>query len=254
MNRKIAILVILGIVGISVFLGGQTQMGPIEPQTVTIPGASSGQYVKADGTGAGSPTATTVSNTSIGYVSGTYYPCILSANTTGNYGCNTNANLSFSPSTSTLSVPYISASATIVAQSVNATIAGIISGPAAQATSSADFSSGPIGLIKSYWSGAQAQNDTWNIINYVTGNYPSDTATLKIYHSVSPGLSGTATVQVPSLGTTVYTVSTLPSASSAPAGTQVTVSDAATFTPGTCTGGGSDYMIAITNGSSWSCH
>lgn len=52
----------------------------------------------------------------------------------------------------------------------------------------------------------------------------------------------------------VYTVSTLPSASSLPAGTQVIVSDATSFTPGTCTGSGSDYMIAVTNGTSWSCH
>jgi hypothetical protein len=55
-------------------------------------------------------------------------------------------------------------------------------------------------------------------------------------------------------GTQVYTVSTLPSGSSVPAGTMLVVSDAASFTPGSCTGGGSDYMIAITNGSSWSCH
>jgi hypothetical protein len=32
------------------------------------------------------------------------------------------------------------------------------------------------------------------------------------------------------------------------------VSDATSYTAGTCTGSGSDYMIAITNGSSWSCH
>lgn len=57
-----------------------------------------------------------------------------------------------------------------------------------------------------------------------------------------------------SLGTSVYTVATLPSASSLPAGKQVVVSDATTFTPGTCTGGGSDYMIAVTNGTTWSCH
>jgi hypothetical protein len=66
--------------------------------------------------------------------------------------------------------------------------------------------------------------------------------------------SGCTTPTWPSLGNKVYTVSTLPAASSLPAGTQLVVSDAATFTPGTCTGSGSDYMIAITNGSSWSCH
>jgi hypothetical protein len=52
----------------------------------------------------------------------------------------------------------------------------------------------------------------------------------------------------------IYTIATLPSAATAGAGTQVTVSDATTFTPGTCTGGGSDYMIAISNGTTWSCH
>ncbi len=52
----------------------------------------------------------------------------------------------------------------------------------------------------------------------------------------------------------VYTVSTLPSASSLAAGTQVVVTDATTFTVGTCIGGGSDTMIAVSNGTSWSCH
>jgi hypothetical protein len=52
----------------------------------------------------------------------------------------------------------------------------------------------------------------------------------------------------------VYTVSTLPSAATAGAGAMVQVSDATSFTPGTCTGGGSDYMLAVSNGSTWSCH
>jgi len=51
-----------------------------------------------------------------------------------------------------------------------------------------------------------------------------------------------------------YTVSTLPSAATAGAGATVVVTDASTFTPGTCTGSGSDYMIAVSNGTSWSCH
>lgn len=58
----------------------------------------------------------------------------------------------------------------------------------------------------------------------------------------------------PSVKTTTYTVGTLPSASTLGAGAQVVVSDATTFTPGTCTGGGTDYMIAISSGTSWSCH
>jgi hypothetical protein len=56
----------------------------------------------------------------------------------------------------------------------------------------------------------------------------------------------------PTLAT--YTVSALPSASIWGVGAQVTVSDATTFTPGTCTGGGSDTMIAVSSGSAWSCH
>lgn len=52
----------------------------------------------------------------------------------------------------------------------------------------------------------------------------------------------------------IYTVATLPSASTMGAGAQVTVSDASTFNVGTCTGGGSDYMTAISNGTTWSCH
>lgn len=51
-----------------------------------------------------------------------------------------------------------------------------------------------------------------------------------------------------------YTVATLPTAASAQAGAQVTVTDATTFTPGACVGGGSDFMIAISNGTTWSCH
>lgn len=52
----------------------------------------------------------------------------------------------------------------------------------------------------------------------------------------------------------VYTVSTLPSASTAGAGAALMVSDASSFVPGTCTGSGSDYVLAISNGSTWSCH
>lgn len=65
--------------------------------------------------------------------------------------------------------------------------------------------------------------------------------------------SGSVVVAVP-IKTPNFTVSTLPSASTSGVGAQVTISDATTFTPGTCTGGGSDYMIAISNGTTWSCH
>jgi hypothetical protein len=46
----------------------------------------------------------------------------------------------------------------------------------------------------------------------------------------------------------------LPSASTAGAGATAIVSDANSYTPGTCTGGGSDYMIAVSNGSVWTVH
>jgi hypothetical protein len=57
-----------------------------------------------------------------------------------------------------------------------------------------------------------------------------------------------------SVGLSVFTVATLPSASTIGSGAMVVVSDATTFTPGTCTGGGSDVMIAVSNGTSWTCH
>lgn len=56
-----------------------------------------------------------------------------------------------------------------------------------------------------------------------------------------------------SLKSKVYTVSTLPTASTLSAGTQVVVSDGA-GTPPTCTGSGTNYQIAITNATTWSCH
>jgi hypothetical protein len=59
----------------------------------------------------------------------------------------------------------------------------------------------------------------------------------------------------------VYTVSTLPAATSLPPGTMVEVSDtvgvsysSTSFTQTTCTGGGTNYAIAITDGTNWSCH
>lgn len=50
-------------------------------------------------------------------------------------------------------------------------------------------------------------------------------------------------------------VGSLPAASSVGDGTMIIVKDAASFTVGTCIGGGSDRMIAISDGvSNWSCH
>jgi hypothetical protein len=51
-----------------------------------------------------------------------------------------------------------------------------------------------------------------------------------------------------------YTVGSLPTASLWGAGAKVMVVDASAFTVGTCVGGGSDPMTAISNGTTWSCH
>jgi hypothetical protein len=53
----------------------------------------------------------------------------------------------------------------------------------------------------------------------------------------------------------IYSSLSIPPASSQPAGTQVLFIDSNTLTTGTCTGGGTHTMIAITDGSStWTCH
>jgi hypothetical protein len=54
------------------------------------------------------------------------------------------------------------------------------------------------------------------------------------------------------LGT--YTVSTLPPASEVGQGALAIVTDALSVAPGDCSGAGSTYMIAISNGTSWTCH
>lgn len=51
------------------------------------------------------------------------------------------------------------------------------------------------------------------------------------------------------------TVATLPSASVAGNGATMIVTDCTAFTVGAlCTGGGSDYMIAVSNGTVWTVH
>jgi hypothetical protein len=121
---------------------------------------------------------------------------------------------------------------------------------AAAATSGANQSSGYFGWYGSEWNGSATFTDYWTS-QLVLGTGSNPTSTLTFLHS---GTTGGASFSVPAIGTILYNVGSLPSAASLPLGTQVTVKDATTFTPGTCTGGGSDYMIAITNGSTWSCH
>jgi hypothetical protein len=72
--------------------------------------------------------------------------------------------------------------------------------------------------------------------------------------STNATVNTSGNLTVASVKAATYTVSTLPSASTLGAGALVVVTDATSFTPGTCTGGGSDTMIAVSNGTSWSCH
>ena len=82
----------------------------------------------------------------------------------------------------------------------------------------------------------------------------SDSTTHQILCSYNGGAE-----QVLGMLTGLYTVSSgsghpaLPSASTVPNATAI-VTDASTFSVGTCTGGGSDTMIAVSDGTAWSCH
>jgi hypothetical protein len=121
---------------------------------------------------------------------------------------------------------------------------------ASNATSSANFNPPNIQMAGRYWNGSASAIDNWYWTETLgTGTNP--TSTFALNHL---GSSGNLAVLFPMLATTVYTVASLPSASTLQPGTQVVISDASTFTPGTCTGGGSDYMIAVTSGTAWSCH
>lgn len=64
--------------------------------------------------------------------------------------------------------------------------------------------------------------------------------------------AGYANVTVPAITAATYTVATLPT--SPAKGEMVIVTDAASYVAGLCTGGGSDTMIAVYNGSAWTCH
>jgi hypothetical protein len=88
-------------------------------------------------------------------------------------------------------------------------------------------------------------NVGWNLSRALT--LTLDTA--GVHGNFAGNVSATA------IGTTVYTVATLPSSTALAPGSQVVVNDAASFTPGPCTGGGSNYMIAVWDGTAtWSCH
>jgi len=82
------------------------------------------------------------------------------------------------------------------------------------------------------------------------------------YNDAAGGASGAAPPTVDGTGGAVfagpvtlpnYTVSGLPSATVSGVGAEVVVTDATSFTIGTCTGGGSDTVLAISSGSAWVC-
>jgi hypothetical protein len=70
--------------------------------------------------------------------------------------------------------------------------------------------------------------------------------------TLTPGSGGH--IGAPNLYYNATIVADLPSASTAGAGATFVVTDAASYTVGTCTGSGPDTMIAVSNGSVWTCH
>ncbi|HEV2276284.1 MAG TPA: hypothetical protein VGR96_19085 [Acidobacteriaceae bacterium] len=101
----------------------------------------------------------------------------------------------------------------------------------------------PATAVANALTGAKIRTDQNGHLN----SYNSDT-------SYANDLVVANTLKAGSLAAKRYRVSALPSASVLGAGTQVIVTDATTFTPGRCIGGGGDTMIAVSDGSSWSCH
>ncbi len=161
------------------------------------------------------------------------------------------------------------------------------------ATSTANQNSPAFSISGNYWTGSGSAVDTWSCVDTL-GSGANPTSTLSCTHTGSTGSSmiqfstinvttgydvnGTALASTNLSDTSniarisaanvfsntnyfnggivyaIFTVATLPLPSALGAGAMVSVSDASTYTPGTCTGGGTDYMIAISNGTSWSCH
>lgn len=99
----------------------------------------------------------------------------------------------------------------------------------------------------------QVNNQSLSVTPFFTNTNGSNIApwTSLDYNLSSNGLNILFTA---ALSPQPFTVATLPSAATAFAGTTLIVTDSATFTPGTCTGGGSDYMLAVSNGTTWTCH
>jgi len=92
---------------------------------------------------------------------------------------------------------------------------------------------------------------------YITGNVTSLTldGTQTPNSGTPPTTNSAMAYSIGPTGVSLlpYTVATLPAAATY-AYQEVIVTDATTYTVGTCTGGGSDTMLAVSNGTSWSCH
>lgn len=71
-------------------------------------------------------------------------------------------------------------------------------------------------------------------------------------HVPNGGVTSLSVTSATSVNPHTYTVATLPGASVVGVGGMVIVSDG-NNTVGTCTGGGSTFMIAVSTGSAWSC-
>lgn len=111
------------------------------------------------------------------------------------------------------------------------------------------------GVLEHYgWEGRGAGTGGAHMGLQLLGN-PSTGLVSTIFTMTGASGAGLGTLNISGpISLPTFTVSTLPSASTAGAGAMVRVSDASTFTVGTCTGGGSDFMIAISDGATWSCH
>jgi hypothetical protein len=140
-------------------------------------------------------------------------------------------------------------SATVYAGSFLAS-AGFQAYALSSATAGANFNSPPMTVSGNYWNGSSSIQDAWNM-KTILGAGTNPTSTLSFVHS---GSSGSLNVSLPATSIPSSTIALLPSATLYPAGTVLMVSDATTFTVGACVGGGTDTMLAISNGTTWSCH
>jgi hypothetical protein len=102
-----------------------------------------------------------------------------------------------------------------------------------------------------YWTGSASAQDFWDF-GPVLGSGANPSTTWTLNHS--SGSSGQTAVSLPyPLKIATFTVAALPSASALGAGYTVVVTDAAPSTVGACTGGGSNAVVATSNGTTWSC-